>query len=228
MLEGIQYINDFSKMNQLNVLYGRRGVGKTTFLIQLSLALASKDINSILIGIDKERDKKIERRLIGRTRSSFRSIKIIRFSSLNQLLNHLLELALVNKKDTVIILDDIFPIRFLAGKIWTRKITAQVGVLLSLLIDVLSVGYRVWISIPEHDKFPLPRRWQLFIELTNSFYRLFKKHRIRVLSAVEIKNIPDIGFRWSRNELNIEIKEKPLKHLLLSQRGFIPLDKKTR
>ncbi len=209
---------------QLNLLYGRRGVGKTTFLIQFSLRLSEEKKKVIFIGFDKKRDRVIERRLRKAIAHDSQYLRFTRFNSMRGIILYMGELASENNYE-IIVLDDVLPIRFLIGKIWTKKLTQQVGIFLSLMIDLLNSGHIIWISVPEYPRYKLPRRWQLFIEYNNNFYRLSKKRRIRILSHVKVDNLPPIGARWELNKSNIKIIEKTLIHLLLTPSGFIPLSK---
>lgn len=213
-----------STRHKLNILYGRRGVGKTTFLIQFSIFLSTLNKQVHFISLKKERDKKIEKRLIKTLKHNPKYLKSLRFDNIQQIIFYLGEKLLNTKsKEEVIILDDILPVRFLVGKIWTPKLVQQIGILLPVIVDLLNSGYLIWISVPEYEKYKLPRRWQLFIEFTNVFYRLAKRQRIRLLSLIKINNIPPIGSRWETASLNIRIIEEPIGNLLLTHKGFITL-----
>jgi len=221
------YFNNLSSLyarHRLNILYGRRGVGKTTFLIQLSLLLSALNKQTYFISLRKERDKKIEKRLKKAIKHDPKYLKSLRFNNIKQIIFYLGEILFNEKDKGIIILDDILPVRFLVGKIWTPKLVRQIGLLIPIIIDLLNSGYIVWISVPEYERYRLPRRWQLFIEFTNVFHRLSRRRRIRVLSLVNINNIPPIGSRWESAPLNIKITEKPIRHLLLTHRGFITLN----
>ncbi len=217
--------NIIGQSNQFNIIYGRRGVGKTTFLIQLALNLSITGENILFVGTDRERDRKIERRLRKAIKYSSGAIRFVRFSNINKLIRLLGKLSLRRSHNTLLILDDVFPIRFLVGKIWTRRLIKQISVLLSLITDVLNNGYKIWISVPEHEKYALPRRWQLFIEFTDRFYRFYRRRRVRILSLVCVENIPSIGSRWLSTKSNIRLREEIIKHLLLTSKGFIIINK---
>jgi len=215
-------IMDYSK---LNILFGKRGYGKTTFLIQT--ALTSADFKrKILILPNRKRDIEIFCRLARYQKKIEKKpyVKVI-----NNLSDLILILAELSKQEfneqTLILLDDVFPIQFYAGREWNRALAAKIGIIIALLIEILNKKTVVWISLPEHSTIPLPRRWLLFIEFTNKFYRLWRERRLRELYAVNILYLPSLGEPWKIDLKELHIEMNLLAKFILTHRGFLRIEK---
>ena len=211
-------------LNDINVLFGRRGSGKTTFLIQLAFN-STYSKNVFLILSNKKRDYKILRRLKKKIKYKPENIEIKRITDLSDLISLLGKISIEKITDSLIILDDVFPVQFYVGKEWTKKLAAELGMIIALIIDIINQKNTVWISIPEHSNRTLPRRWQMFIDLTDNFYRLLKKRRIRELYRIKISGIPDIGEYWSSALENIQVEPHLIQKFLLTSAGFVSLER---
>lgn len=207
----------------VNVLFGRRGVGKTTFLIQSALE-ASKRKHVLLLLSDKARDRRILCRLL--KFANFNNPSLLEIKTISMFTDAILILASYSEtdiKDHIIIIDDVLPFQFYIGRYWDRKTVYQTGVFISLLNEIIGKSQTLWISLPEYTTIPLPRRWGMFIELSSTFYRLYRKRRIRELYIVSLKNIPQHGERWVNVLKRINISQNIIAKLLLTSKGFLTL-----
>ena len=207
-----------------NVIYGHRGVGKSSFLFQLALTNLSAR-KKIIIMPKRSYHIKIICRLLKGYSKNLRKNLIIKTINDNprELILLLARIENDGLSRCLLILDDVIPLRFYIAREWNQKLARAIGLITPLLLSLLNHEISIWISAPELSGFPLPRRWQFFIEMTNKFYRLRRIRRIRELFLVKLTNLPKNGDYWDITPKDLRIETVLLGRFILTERGFIPI-----
>ncbi|MHA1676990.1 MAG: ATP-binding protein [Candidatus Njordarchaeales archaeon] len=199
------------------ILYGKRGVGKTTLLCQIAKELSS-NICIYLSLIRQRRDLKTILRLLSKKKRDLK-IHLTRIEVFLEERIELLRIIIQNKnKNCILLIDEILPPTVLAGTEWERSITKKLGVYLTLLLYLLGKGWFIFATVPEDPYKKLPRRWQVFIEFSTRFLRLARRNRLRYLYEVRLEKIPEEGVSWDPDK--IKMSEKIVGKFLLTGEGL--------
>lgn len=171
------------------VVYGRRGVGKTTLLLQLL-----KEHDSSGRALLTRRDSVIAEKL-----GVSEKVDVIQRSlDLTLWLKTAANLLLWSRRASSPLLIVALPLELLLVPLDETSMR-HFGRLI-VVLTMIAESACVFLEVTENPKFMLPYRYFLLAELSERFYHMARGRRVRVISRVRIP-LPEVGETWSHDEI---------------------------